>query len=103
KDKSVHLFPGMNCKVTFTEGTGEEALLVPKDAVQSEGDEKYVMLAKRIGEPERQTIKAGKSDDKMIQVLEGLSEGDKVLVKPAEKSQAKSEKPTGAKEAAKKE
>jgi hypothetical protein len=36
-------------------------------------------------------------------VLEGLSDGDKVVLKAAEKSQSKSEKPAGDKEAAKKE
>jgi HlyD family secretion protein len=104
KDKNVRIFPGMNCKVSFTEGTGEEMLLVPKEAVQTDGDEKYVLLAKRIGEPEKQIIKTGKSDDKMIQVLEGLSEGDKVVLKSSEKpSASKSEKPASGKESTKKE
>lgn len=91
KDKTVRLVPGMNCKVSFTEGTGEEVLLVPKGAVQGEGDEKYVMLAKRGTDGEKQIVKTGKSDDKNIQILEGLSEGDKVLVKATEKTPAKPE------------
>ena len=100
RDKSVRLVPGMTCKVSLTEGTGEETLLVPKEAVQSEGDEKFVMLAKKGTEGEKQIVKTGKSDDKNIQILEGLSEGDKILVKAAEKTPPK---PAGKPAAAKKE
>jgi len=93
REKGLRLMPGMNCKVSFTEGNGEETLLAPKDAVFTEGDEQYVLLSKG-SSSERRTVKTGKSDDKMTQILEGLSDGDKIVIKKAEKS-------SGAKESAK--
>ena len=93
REKGLRLMPGMTCKVSFTEGNGEETLLAPKDAVLSEGDENYVLLSKG-SNSEKRTVKIGKSDDKMTQILEGLAEGDKVVLK-------KSDKTPSAKESAK--
>lgn len=81
KDKSVRLVPGMTCKVSFTEGDGKEALLVPKDAVFGETDAKHVYLTK--GNRKR-AVKVGESDDKMTAITDGLSAGDQILLKKPE-------------------
>ena len=80
-DKDLRLMPGMTCKVSFAEAEKANVLLAPKEAVFSEGDQSHVFLIRNGGEPTRQVVKTGKSDDKMIEILEGLSEGDKIALK----------------------
>jgi HlyD family secretion protein len=82
-DKSLKLVPGLNAKVTFSEVPKPEALLVPKAAVVTEGTQKYVLLKSRAGEDKR-PVKTGDSDDKMIEITDGLKEGDVVVMKRAE-------------------
>jgi len=81
-DKSLHVVPGMTCKVSF--GEKANALLVPKDAVFTEDDRKFVYLAKSNGGSEKRAVKAGDSDDKMVEILDGADEGDKILLKKPE-------------------
>jgi len=82
-DKALRLMPGMNCKITFADPEKSDSLLAPKQAVFSEGDESHVFLMKN-GEFEKQAVKTGKSDEKMIEILEGLSAGDKISLKKPE-------------------
>ena len=77
KDPSLHLMPGMNAKVSIGD-SGRESLLAPKDAVFTEGKKQFVWLSKG-AKPEKQAVKTGENDGKMIEILDGLSEGDKIL------------------------
>jgi multidrug efflux pump subunit AcrA (membrane-fusion protein) len=83
-DKDLRLMPGMTCKVSFAEAEKSDSLLAPKEAVFSEGDQSHVFLVNNGSEPRKQVVKTGKSDDKMIEILEGLSEGDKISLKKPE-------------------
>jgi hypothetical protein len=83
-DKALRLMPGMNCKITFADSEKGDALLAPKQAVFSEGDQSHVFLVTKNGQLDKQTVKTGKSDEKMIEILEGLSEGDKISLKKPE-------------------
>lgn len=84
KEKGVHLMPGMTCKITFTDVPKPDVLLAPKDAVFGEANQKHVFVRQKDGTHEKRTVKAGESDDKMTEILEGLSEGDKILLKKPE-------------------
>jgi hypothetical protein len=83
-DKALRLMPGMNCKITFADSEKGDTLLAPKQAVFSEGDQSHVFLVTKNGQLDKQTVKTGKSDEKMIEILEGLSEGDKISLKKPE-------------------
>ena len=82
-DKDLRLMPGMTCKVSFAEAE-KDSLLAPKEAVFSEGDQSHVFLVRNGSEPRKRVVKTGKSDDKMIEILEGLSAGDKISLKKPE-------------------
>jgi macrolide-specific efflux system membrane fusion protein len=58
------------------------ALLVPSDAVKSRDDHLYVLLPSTNpnGAPAEREIKTGLSDGKRTEVLEGVTEGEKLLV-----------------------
>ena len=71
----------MNAKVTFGETQKPEPLLVPAEAFFTEGGQKYVWRLGSGGKPEKRTVKTGESDGKQMEVLEGLAEGDKILLK----------------------
>jgi hypothetical protein len=83
-DKALRLMPGMMCKISFADSEKGDSLLAPKEAVFSEGDQSHVFLVRKDGELKKQTVKTGKSDDKMTEILEGLSEGDKISLKKPE-------------------
>lgn len=79
----VRLVPGMNGKVTFEGGKGADALLVPKDAVFGEGADRHVFLAGK-GGPVKRAVQVGGSDDRMVEIEDGLSAGDVILTRKPE-------------------
>lgn len=83
-DPSLRLMPGMNCKVSLGEPEKSKALLVPKEAVFTEGGESCVYLLKSGGRHEKRSVKTGESEGNMIAIQQGVSEGDKVLLKKPE-------------------
>jgi RND family efflux transporter MFP subunit len=73
------LMPGMTCKNDIISSKNDNALLVPLEAVFSENHGNFVYLKK--GEKIfRQSIKTGSEDETNTVVLEGLEEGDQVLL-----------------------
>jgi len=80
KNSDLHLMPGMNAKVSIGDSGRGEVLLAPKDAVFAEGKKHFVYLPNGDGKPEKRAVKAGENDGKMIEVIEGLAEGDKILL-----------------------
>jgi len=73
---------GMNAAVDFIEQGKVNALLIPQEAVHQEKEENYV-LVKQNGdkEPLRVTVKLGISDDKNVEVISGIQENDRIIVK----------------------
>jgi len=84
REESVRLVPGMNCKVSFGESKKSDALLAPKDAVFIEGKQAYVFFAKGDAKPEKRKVKTGDADARMVQLLSGVSEGDRILLQKPE-------------------
>ena len=73
---------GMNVTINFVEQSKENALLVPLEAVQREGEESFVMVKNAQNqEGLKQNVKVGISDDKNMEILSGLNPKDQVIVK----------------------
>jgi hypothetical protein len=79
KVSGVRVVPGMNSKVTFDGSRQPEALLVPKEFVFTDGADKIVYLSGG-----KRTVKMGESDDRMVEIEEGLSAGDRILTRKPE-------------------
>lgn len=79
--KPARLVPGMNVKVTLGENVRPDLPLAPCEAVFSEGGEKFVWLAKPDGKPEKRAVKTGDTDNKQVEIVEGLEAGEKILLK----------------------
>ena len=73
---------GMNASVDFIQQGKTNALLIPQEAVQKEKNEDFVYLKQNNGqEPKAVRVKLGISDDKNVEVLSGINEGDRIIVK----------------------
>ncbi len=72
---------GMTANVSFVMDTRRNVLLVPSAAVKSHNGDSYVLLApaKPSGTPVEKRVKAGLSDGKHTEVLDGVTEGEKLL------------------------
>ncbi|HEU5451337.1 MAG TPA: efflux RND transporter periplasmic adaptor subunit [Terriglobales bacterium] len=80
------ILPDMGVKVTFLGEESKQAakapagLMVPQEAVRDEGGQKIVFLVKD-SHIERHAVKVGESRNSQVQVLAGVSAGDRVVVK----------------------
>jgi macrolide-specific efflux system membrane fusion protein len=73
---------GMNATVDFIEQDKENILLIPAEAVNKDNGESFVLLMQDNGkEPVRARVKLGVSDDKNIEVLSGVTESDRVMIR----------------------
>ena len=52
---------------------------MPVSAISTEGKQSFVFLQKDGAEPEKRQVVTAETDGKMVAVLKGLAEGDKVL------------------------
>lgn len=81
-----HLRPGMFATVTVTDPhgiAGEEApetLVVPSGAVQRDGDDQVAFVPSGENRFERRELRLGRRTDAYIEVLEGVSAGESVVV-----------------------
>lgn len=81
-----HLRPGMFATVTVTDphGTGGEdaprTLVVPSGAIQRDGDEQVAFVPSGENHYERRELELGRRTDAYVEVLEGVSAGESVVV-----------------------
>lgn len=81
-DNSQHLLrPEMFASVTILTGEGESSPAIPRDAVIYDGKATHVWVARDDKSVERRDIKTGLSNGQMIQVIEGLHDGESVVTK----------------------
>ncbi len=76
------LMPGMACNIKFVPYVKVEALTLPPKAVMADplDDQKhFVYLQTKDGKAEKREVTVGKQNDKQVEILKGLSAGDKVL------------------------
>ncbi|ETI69472.1 efflux RND transporter periplasmic adaptor subunit [Neobacillus vireti] len=57
----------------------KSAMVLPLDAVHDDGDKPYVFIVKD-GKAQKQKVKTGITSGEKIEILEGVSQGDKVIV-----------------------
>lgn len=74
------LFQGMTGEITFITKESESVLYVSNRAVIREGTQSYVKVRNENGSIETKEIRTGFSDGINVEILEGLSEGDIVLI-----------------------
>jgi multidrug efflux pump subunit AcrA (membrane-fusion protein) len=74
------LVAGMKAKVTVHVAELKSVLLVPASAVVERSGAKWCTLK---GATAPTAVKTGETDGKMVELLEGLKEGDEVLVQPS--------------------
>ncbi|MBX3097321.1 MAG: HlyD family efflux transporter periplasmic adaptor subunit [Fimbriimonadaceae bacterium] len=72
---------GMNATCEFIQLELKDVLLVPQQAVKREGEETYVMIKTSDPlKPEKRVVTLGQTGNEGTQVLEGLEEGDEVVI-----------------------
>ena len=81
------LYGGMSGEVTFITKETKDVTYVSNRAVIREGTKSYVKLRDENGEIEKREIVTGFSDGSSVEILEGLSEGDTVLIESKVKSE----------------
>lgn len=83
---AFNLKPNMSAEVTiFAEEAVKAELTVPIQAVVgsiSMGQARKVFVVDAEGQPQERDVVVGKSNEKMVEVLKGLSEGEKVVLNP---------------------
>lgn len=84
------VFAGLPATIGITVGSVEDALVVPVTAVRGGGGSGIVWLDDGTGETEERTVTLGVNDGTVVEVIEGLAEGDMIrqfvpgVVAPAE-------------------
>ncbi len=81
-DDTDLIMPGMKCKVKLVPYLKKRTLLVPAKAVKADkldDTRNYVQLVGDNGKPVRQEVTIGKKKDEMVEILDGLAKGDKIL------------------------
>ena len=75
----VAVFAGMGATLAVSAGTAENVLVVPITAVQGSVQTGNVWVVAPDGTEEERAVALGLTDGEMIEVREGLAEGDQVL------------------------
>ncbi len=74
------LKPGMKGEARIVTGRVERALVLPRSALRGEPESPFVLVSNGGGKPERREVKLGPGDQVRVAVVEGVSEGDLVLL-----------------------
>lgn len=70
--------PGMSTSANIVTQSKQDVLLVPITAVKTANNGSYVEILTN-GQPQKQTVITGANDDTMIEIIEGLAEGDEII------------------------
>ena len=79
-NSDYHLQPGMYANVTLMTSSKSNALTVPVEAIQRAGDKTYVLAVNSQNQVERREIQTGIQSSNKVEVVAGLSEGERVIV-----------------------
>ena len=79
ENHSHQLLPGMVCKVRLDNTDGDYTIVVPQQAIQISGQEKFVWVAKD-GKSYRQNVLTGDIVNEGVIIESGLSSGDMVII-----------------------
>nr|WP_321500514.1 efflux RND transporter periplasmic adaptor subunit [uncultured Dethiosulfovibrio sp.] len=78
-DNSVDLKPGMFARVFIVEKELKDAIMVPSESIRTLEDSSWVMVSKE-GKAHKVEVVTGITADGRIEVIQGISPGDKVIV-----------------------
>lgn len=76
----MDLYEGMSAEVTFITEESEEVLYVSKRAILEDGESSYVKVRNVKGKIEKRKVTTGFSDGIYVEIVEGLTEGETVLI-----------------------
>ena len=75
------VLPGMAVTVTIPEEEASDVIILNKDALSfSNGNSAFVLLKDEAGEMQQTSVTLGVSNDKFVEITQGLAEGDTVYV-----------------------
>lgn len=74
------LYEGMTGEVTFVTKETQEVLYVSNRAIFRDGTRSYVKVRDEAGNIQEKDVVTGFSDGVNVEIVEGLSEGDTVLI-----------------------
>jgi HlyD family secretion protein len=77
------LKPGMFAKIEVLLNEKPDALAVPREAVLEDGGKKFVFVVEG-NQAIRKTVVTGIEQEQMIEIVEGVNEGDKIVVRGQE-------------------
>jgi RND family efflux transporter MFP subunit len=80
QNNELKLRPGMFVKADITVDHADSAVIIAKDVIQSNRQQKYVYIVEKNTAILR-PIKTGLEDDNQVEILEGLNENDNLIVK----------------------
>ena len=89
KTDPAKMRPGMRFQGTIELGRVKNAVLIPREAVFVSSDGPYVQRRDAL-DVDRVPVKLGRENDKFVEVLQGLSASDRVLVAKEEEEEKKS-------------
>jgi len=84
-DKAEAIMPGMTCKVKLVAYENKDAVTVPPKAIETDeadGQKNYVYVVGKKGKHVKRPVKLGKRTATKVEILDGLSAGDKILSEP---------------------
>ncbi|MDD4816836.1 MAG: efflux RND transporter periplasmic adaptor subunit [Victivallaceae bacterium] len=85
EDEKKELVSGMSVQLEIVSGIIKDVICVPVEAVFEEGEEFFVYVSSATG-ASRQPVKLGRSNDSMVEITDGLEDGDVVyLYRPFQK------------------
>lgn len=76
------LKPGMTAKVSILISEAKDALVVPVSSVVEQRGKFFAWTRDPGGKTERRELKLGRTNDKLIEVIDGVKQGDEVLRNP---------------------
>lgn len=79
ENRSHQLLPGMVCKVRLENTEGDYTIVVPQQAIQISGQDKFVWIVKD-GKAHRQSVTTGDIINEGVAIETGLTSGDIVIV-----------------------
>lgn len=89
-DRDAYLLrPGMSADLEIVVSKYKDVLLIPVAAIRSQGKERYVLLASG----KKRSVRTGETDGIRIIILEGLKEGEELVVAGAEPKPSESSRP----------
>jgi HlyD family secretion protein len=81
EDANTDMRPGMNCGIEILAEEIKDTLYAPLQAVMLSKGETIAFVAKD-GRTDERPVQVGKQNDKWVQILSGLTEGEEVLLAP---------------------